>query len=180
MSTNNSETACTYEISRFGSDIPCSCSPDTAGKTCLCHGLSNPFLREPPIAVPDHGPVLVGYIRIAGDLASQEEQTTMINDYCLDHGFRISEFFVDTGKPSYALKAALIAMKDHHGLIAVNLQSFVENTEDRLRDLRPFVHHFFCAGSKDLITVEEGIDTATSQGQIAADDAVSSGHSFNT
>lgn len=65
-------------------------------------------------------------------------------------------------------------MKVHHGLIALNLQTFVENSEDRLRDLRPFVHHFFCSGSKDLITIEEGINTATPQGQMAADSAVSS------
>jgi len=118
--------------------------------------------------------VLVAYLRVAGDLSSQEEQTTTINDYCVNNGYRIAKFFVDTGKPSYALNEALQAMKEHHGLIAVNLQTFVENNEDRLRDLRPFVHHFFCSGNKDLITVEEGIDTATPQGQIAADDAVSS------
>jgi hypothetical protein len=181
MSTDKDDTACTYEISRFGSTITCTCSPESAGKTCQCHGLTNPFLREAPIAVPDHGPVLIAYIRVAGDLASLEEQTCTINDHCLTNGFRVAQFFVDNGKPSYALTEALQAMKAHHGLIAVNLQSFVENTEDRLRDLRPFVHHFFCSGNKDLITVQEGIDTATSQGQIAAEDAVSaSGDSFNT
>ncbi|CAN5180422.1 hypothetical protein BH10CYA1_BH10CYA1_61080 [soil metagenome] len=174
MSTNDSENDCTYEISRFGSTIPCTCSPESAGKTCRCHGLSNPFLRKPPVAVPDHSPMLVAYIRVAGDLASLEEQTAVINDYCLENGFRVAQFFVDTGKPSYALKEAIQAMESHHGLIAVNLQTFVENSEDRLRDLRPFVHHFFCYGNKDLITVEEGIDTSTSQGQIAADDAVTS------
>lgn len=172
MSTDESENNCTYEISRFGSTAPCTCSPGSGGETCQCHGLTNPFLREAAIPVPNHGPMLVAYVRIAGDLASQEEQTTMINDHCIENGYRVAQFFVDTGKPSYALQEALQAMKTRHGLIAVNLQAFVENSEDRLRDLRPFVHHFFCAGSKDLITVEEGINTATSQGQIAADDAV--------
>lgn len=172
--TNESKPACTYEMSRFGSTTPCSCTPDTAGESCLCHGLSNPFLRESPIPVPDHGPVLVAYIRVAGDLATEEEQSALISEYCLNNGFRIAQFFTDTGKPSYALTEALQAMKVHHGLIALNLQTFVENSEDRLRDLRPFVHHFFCSGSKDLITIEEGINTATPQGQMAADSAVSS------
>jgi len=181
MTTNDSKTACTFEMSRFGSTTACSCTPDTAGEHCLCHGLTNPFLRQSPTPGPDHGPVLVAYIRVAGDLSTLEEQTDAINEYCLNNGFRIADFFVDTGKPSYALTEALQAMKGHHGLIAVNLQAFVENSQDRLRDLRPFVHHFFCAGSKDLITIEEGIDTATPQGQIAADDAVSAGtDSFQT
>src|ERR1700712_94146 len=83
MPTDELENNCTYEISRFGSTVPCTCSPESDGKTCQCHGLSNPFLREAAIPVPDHGPVLVAYVRVAEDLASEEEQTTLISEYCL-------------------------------------------------------------------------------------------------
>jgi len=124
--------------------------------------------------------MLVAYIRVDGELLSQEEQTKMINDYCSRFGFLIADTFVDTGKPSHALQEALQALMQYHGLIAANLHSFVENNEDRLRTLKPFVHHFFCSGNKRLITVEEGIDTSNSTGQIAADKAMDSNSEYKT
>ena len=176
-----SANQCTYEISRFGSSVPCTCSPESAGATCRCHGLSNPFLRKEPASVSEHTPTLIAYVRVDEDVLSEEEQTNAINDYCLRHGFIVAATFVDTGKPSAGLQQALQHMMENHGLIAANLQSFVENNEDRLRDLRPFVHHFFCSGNKRLITVEEGIDTSSPSGQNAADEAMDSTHAgFNT
>lgn len=179
MSDGEANKPCTYEISRFGSSVPCTCSPSSAGTICRCHGLVNPWLRE-ELAL-EQAPTLVAYIRIHGDLLSEEEQTKKINEYCLLHGFQIVATFVDTGKPSHGLQNALQTMAEYHGLIAANLESFVEHKQDRLRDLRPFVHHFFCSGNKRLITLEEGIDTSSAGGQKAANEALDSNDSgFNT
>jgi hypothetical protein len=36
-----------------------------------------------------------------------------------------------------------------------------------MRELRPFIHHFFCASQKHLVTIEEGLDSGSPGGQAA-------------
>jgi hypothetical protein len=89
----------------------------------------------------------------------------VISDYCHDNEYYVKATFVDQGKPSVGLKDAMKAVDDADGLIAADLNRFVEHSSDRFRDLRPFVHHFFCHAAKHLITVEEGVDTGSCAGQ---------------
>jgi DNA invertase Pin-like site-specific DNA recombinase len=110
----------------------------------------------------------VAYIRLGGQQPAREEQARLIAHYCTQHGFRLAKTFVDIGKPSQQLQNALQELEEHDGLIAVDLNSFVEHENDRIRDLRPFIHHFFCHQSKHLITIQEGIDTGSAAGQMAA------------
>ncbi len=149
----------------------CSCEPEISAKLCHCHTLNNPWsknsLHAPSRAL--HEASLVAYIRIGGqDHLSKDEQTNLIAAYCTQHGFRLAQTFVDFGKPSQALRDALQELEKHDGIIAVDLNSFVEHQDDRMRDLRPFIHHFFCHPSKHLITIQEGIDTGSAAGQKAA------------
>src|SRR5262249_58566321 len=92
--------------------------------------------------------------------------------YCGMNGYRIARVVQDLGRPAAGLTGALEALNQATALIAVDLERFVEHSDDRIRDLRPFVHHFFCHTNKHLITINEGIDTRSSAGQAIALDAV--------
>jgi hypothetical protein len=124
---------------------------------------------------------LVAYVR-----ASQEEDLAnrleSVEKYCLDNGYQIVEVFTDiSDHPSYGFKAAFEAMKHADGLISFDLDQFVGLHADRIRELRPFMHHFFCLGGKHLITVSDGIDTGTMEGQENAIALITETHEgFNT
>lgn len=94
------------------------------------------------------------------------EKVEEIKDYCSENGYQIADVFSDVGDhPSFGFRAALDAMENCDGLITVDLNQFVGAKSDRIRELRPLIHHFFCGGGKHLITIAEGIDTGTQLGQ---------------
>jgi DNA invertase Pin-like site-specific DNA recombinase len=107
-------------------------------------------------------------VRVTDDELDAQKQLEVIQQYCFEHGYRIARAFKDKGKPSFGLAEALEALPQVDGLIAVDLNRFVEHQDDRLRDLRPFIHHFFCHTNKHLIAVEEGIDTRATARQRSA------------
>ena len=111
---------------------------------------------------------LVAYVRQADAGISISEQCKIISDYCQKNGYYLKDLFTDYGQPSLGLQSAFTALGDADGLIASDLACFVEHREDRLRDLRPFVHQFFNNPSRRLIAVEEGIDTGNAIGQANA------------
>lgn len=110
----------------------------------------------------------VGYVRAANedDLAGQYAD---LEQYAREHHLKIDQTFCDVGKPTSGLHHAMEAVEDADGLIVTDLNRLVTHTEDRLRDLRPILHHF-CAPStgKHLISIAEGINTATAGGQHCA------------
>ncbi len=80
---------------------------------------------------------LVAYLRVPN--AEQiDEKVESIRQYCLDNSYRIIEIFSDVGDhPSFGFKAALDAMENADGLIALDLNQFVATRGDRIRELRP-------------------------------------------
>lgn len=116
---------------------------------------------------------LIAYIRV---LTNDEvtDKLELIQAYCLKNGYKITDVFTDIcDHPSFGFKAALDAMEHTDGLISFDLNMFVREDGDRMRELRPFIHHFFCIGGKHLITIADGIDTGTLQGQESAIEAIS-------
>ncbi|MBA3859002.1 MAG: hypothetical protein C0507_19015 [Cyanobacteria bacterium PR.3.49] len=108
---------------------------------------------------------LVAYVRVA-HAEQVDEKADLIRDYCANNGYQIIEIFSDVGDhPSFGFKAALEALDNCDGLISLDLNQFVATKGDRIRELRPLIHHFFCHGGKHLITIAEGIDTGTELGQ---------------
>jgi hypothetical protein len=129
--------------------------------------LSNPWVRRSLRHPPGRGN-LVGYIRYTSDPWDSGRQLERLQDYCARHGYRIEKAFEDQGKPSLGLARALEALDQADGIIAVDLDRFVEHEGDKTRDLRPLIHEFLCLGNKHLITIKEGIDTGSAAGQQAA------------
>jgi len=74
--------------------------------------------------------------------------------------------------PSFGFKAAIDALENADGLISVDLNQFASSHGDRVRELRPLIHHFFCLGGKHLITINDGVDTSTHAGQQNAMDSI--------
>jgi hypothetical protein len=109
----------------------------------------------------------VGYVRASDELAL-DEQYERIEQFAKEHNIDLQETYCDLGVPQGGLSHALEALENTDGLIACNLDRFVTHHDDRLRDLRPLLHHFCCRGAKHLITIDEGIDTGTPLGQMAA------------
>jgi DNA invertase Pin-like site-specific DNA recombinase len=110
----------------------------------------------------------IAYVRAANE-ADLQQQYAQLERYAQDHHLKISETFCDTGKPLAGMRQAMEALEEADGLIVVDLNRLVTRTDDRLHDLRPLLHHF-CAPTqgKHLISIAEGINTATSAGQLAA------------
>lgn len=116
---------------------------------------------------------LVVYVRVVEE-SLLEENVELIKTYCQELGYQIAEIFTDVSDhPSFGFKAALDAMENADGLISVDLNQFVSSHGDRIRELRPLIHHFFCRGGKHLITINDGIDTGTEIGQQNAIDIIS-------
>lgn len=116
---------------------------------------------------------LVVYVRVLHeeDAIGKVEE---VRDYCRENGYQIADIFSDVGDhPSFGFRAALDAMENADGLITYDLNQFVGSKGDRIRELRPLIHHFFCGGGKHLITIAEGLDTGTKLGQQNAIDLVS-------
>ena len=177
-----SERTCKYQPLRLleepsnESQRLCACSPELLTELCRCASFRNPWVRHslPRLSCPSRDSDVVAYIRTDTESPSADEQIELIHSYCLMHGCRIKKIFEDAGRPSAGLTQALESLKEAQGLIAMDLNRFVEHTEDKLRDLRPFIHHFFCHTNKHLITIAEGIDTGTPSGQVSAVDIVNS------
>lgn len=109
----------------------------------------------------------VGYVRAQNEVAL-EEQYERIRQFAKEHNIDLQEMYCDIGLPQGGLSHALEALETKDGLIACDLQRFVTRRDDRLRDLRPLLHHFCCRGAKHLMTIDEGIDTGTAEGQRVA------------
>jgi hypothetical protein len=139
----------------------------------------DPILREghtnclcvPPPKAADwlrgkpKGETLVAYIR-AGKEEDIHGYLKEINRYCKQHSYQIADAFTDVGDiPSFGLQAAFDALEHADGLISLEINMFIKHNADRTRELRPFIHHFFCMRDKHLITIVDGIDTGTSFGQ---------------
>ncbi len=108
---------------------------------------------------------LVAYLRVCHE-EQIEDKVELIRNYCVDNGYQMIEIFSDVGDhPSFGFKAALDALENCDGLISLDLNQFVASKGDRIRELRPLIHHFFCGGGKHLITIAEGLDTGTELGQ---------------
>jgi hypothetical protein len=136
-------------------------------QNCRCSALSNPWLRN-KLRLKPRTSSLIAYARTTQSSQTVEEQLAILEKYCHKHGYHISRVFVDTGGPGAGLQQALESLNEAAGLIAVDTDRFVADSVDRLRALRPLVHHFLCHTDKHLITVEEGIDTHSPAGQIVA------------
>lgn len=149
----------------------CVCPPQPCAK--LCHP-SKSLKSSLKSKVRDcQKTSVIAYVRLGGRQLSKEEQLRIIKYYCEEHDFELAQVFSDNDRPSYGLQEALREVENHDALIAVDLNSFVEHDQDRIRDLRPFIHHFFCRRNKHLIAIQEGIDTGTPAGQLAAIDLAS-------
>lgn len=129
---------------------------------------SNPWAKRSPLSNAS----LVAYIRYTDDPWEAGRQLEKIQDYCARHGYKLEKAFEDQGKPATGLARALEALDYADGLIAVDLDRFVQHEGDKTRDLRPLVHEFLSQGSKHLITIAEGINTGSPAGQMAAIDLI--------
>jgi len=145
----------------------CICTPAFSLAKGNCTGLSNRWAKESFEKKNRHPRQrgLIAYLRAGGASLGIEAQRKVIGDYCHDNEYYVKETFIDNGRPGAGLQGAIKALDDADGLIASDLNRFVVHHDDRLRDLRPFVHHFFCHPAKHLITVEEGVDTGSTVGQ---------------
>lgn len=129
--------------------------------------LHNPWARQ-TLPHPLGRTNLIAYIRPGNDNIDALRQLQVIEGYCASHGYRLEKVFEDEDKPSVGLASALEALRGADGLIAVDLDRFVQHEGDKTRDLRPLIHEFFSLGSKHLITIKEGIDTGSPSGQASA------------
>lgn len=139
---------------------------------CMCseksHALSNYYLNR------NRRERLVAYIRAQNE-NDRAAKLDAIKVYCKDNGYQLVDILSDiSDHPSFGFKAAMEELENADGLISVDASQFIAKDADPMRELRPLIHHFFCAGGKHLITIADGIDTGTQLGQQAAIDLVSS------
>jgi DNA invertase Pin-like site-specific DNA recombinase len=116
-----------------------------------------------------HNHKVIAYAR-ACDEMDLDEQYDEIEKYAKEHHLVVTETYCDVGKPMTGLHHAMEALENADALLVCNLNRLVTHTDDRLRDLRPLLHHFCSqqAGGKHLISIEEGINTSTPTGQMNA------------
>lgn len=137
-------------------------------ENCLCVTPTKGFSLN-----PNKKENLVGYIR-ADDETVAAAKAISIKDFCEKNNYSLQQIYLDLGdKPSYEMTAAMNDLEIADGIIATDINQFIAPSLDKMRDIRPFVHHFFCTGAKHLITIEDGIDTGTAHGQSAAMDLLS-------
>lgn len=133
-----------------------------APNKCLC---GNDFGSTAQKRKEPKGERLVAYIRATNEV-DIEKFLLEIQKYCTEHSYQIVQIFTDlTDHPSFGLQAALTALENADGLISCDINMFVNQQADRVRELRPFIHQFFCLDAKHLITIVDGIDTGTVLGQ---------------
>jgi hypothetical protein len=151
---------------REGTETDCKdkCSPNEL--------TSAPWVRCCSGFVPRSGKV-IAYIRYTDDPWDAGRQLDMIQNYCGRNGYHLVKAFEDAGKPGNGLSRALEALREADALIAVDMDRFMEHDADYLRDLRPFIHDFFGMSGKHLITIKEGIDTSSPNGQLDVIDFMS-------
>lgn len=114
-----------------------------------------------------HNRRVIAYVR-ACDEMNLDEQYKEIERYACAHKLKIEETFCDVGPPMSGLRHAIEALETADTLIVCNLTRLVMHTDDRLRDLRPILHRFCSNDGKHLISIEEGVNTATASGQLNA------------
>jgi DNA-binding LacI/PurR family transcriptional regulator len=138
------------------------------------HGgaLFNPWLRN-KLSRSGHKGTLVGYVRTTGDECSIEPQLKQIEDYCQEHGFKLLRVLHDHGIPGRGLQEALNSLDECGGIITTDLQKLTDFHQNHLREVRPLVHHFLSHTDKHLISINEGIDTRSAAGQMAAIELIS-------
>ena len=123
--------------------------------------ISNPWFRE-----SHHPSRLIAYVRSENSGSAADEQKERLQEYCKVHGYTIVDYYEDIGSaPAMGLKDALDAMAEADGIIAVDLERFVHNHQDPIRELKPFLHNFFGLAHRYLLTIREGINTGTADGQ---------------
>lgn len=150
--------ACQHEQMAGSSKAACSHSRMALDNPWGRQALPHPFCKTS----------LIAYVRSSEEPGDAERQIEIIDAFCANHGFKLKNVFRDQGRPSVGLTRALEALNGADGLIAVDLDRFVEHEGDKTRDLRPLVHEFLSLGSKHLITIKEGIDTGSAGGQTPA------------
>jgi hypothetical protein len=172
--------SCEYKPLSLGADPDnqqarfCTCQPDLITELCHCAHLSNPWTRHsaPKFCRAAREVEVVAYIRTDKDSYNRDKQLEVIHSFCRKHGYHVCKVCEDAGRPSSGLTNALKSLERADAIIAVDLNRFVEHPADRMRDLRPFIHHFFCHARKHLISITEGIDTSCLTGQILAIDLI--------
>ncbi len=109
---------------------------------------------------------LVGYIREGAHSASAQKQRIAIKQYCKANKYEVSFVtLVDSDRPSYGWEQAKKALDLSDGVIAYDLNRFVWHENDRPLDLRTLVERLH-ARNKVLITVADGFETVTPEGQM--------------
>ncbi|MBX9670438.1 MAG: hypothetical protein K2X93_22750 [Candidatus Obscuribacterales bacterium] len=107
---------------------------------------------------------LVAYVR-SGHESSATEQEQEIIKYCKDHNHDIVAVFGKEMDKAAALQSALRSMHDADGLITVDMMRLICHVQDPVRDLKNRINNDFFHADKRLITIREGIDTGTIDGQ---------------
>jgi len=134
----------------------------TQSANCICStssSLADVFFGKPKTES------LIAYIR-SPNHDHVDNHWREIANYCQKHSYKVVHLFTDIGdRPSFGLQSAFDALEVVDGLISCDMTMFIKDNGDRVRELRPFIHHFFCLYEKHLITIFDGIDTSTSFGQ---------------
>lgn len=129
---------------------------------CICNSsgsLADLFFGKPKTET------LIAYIR-SPNQDHVNDHWAEIARYCKSRSYNVVHLFTDIGdRPSFGLQSAFDALEIVDGLISCDMTMFIKDNSDRIRELRPFIHHFFCLNEKHLITIFDGIDTSTSFGQ---------------
>lgn len=108
---------------------------------------------------------LIGYLRNGHAKFSVEEQKGIITDYCERRNYRLEGYTeADKNDLSYGWEECLEALQSCDGIITTDASCLVENEEDRLVKLRPLFKNFMDQ-HKQLITILDGLDTSTADGQ---------------
>ncbi len=130
---------------------------------------AKPAIGSDRFSLPHHPGTdlkFVAYTRDGGTTNTAEMQMEKINEYCARHGYSVaSHYDCRSGQAAVALRDAISALEHSAGLIVSDLSRLVEHHDDPLRDLAPLMHENFFHGKKVLVSIKEGIDTATTPGQ---------------
>ena len=151
----------------------CHCPPEHEADLKDCHLVmtkSGHWKLLVPNVKAEHPLRLLAYVRPG--VHDVPAQLAMIEKYRNEHNCEIVGVYIDDEKPSLGLRDALNSMAQCDGIIACDLNRFVCHPEDRMRELRPFIHHFFCNTQKHLICIEEGVDSGSPGGQAAMQELV--------
>ncbi len=137
-----------------------------AEKDCVCTG-SRPWFRT-AAANFSHPVRLIAYARSESETKCLE-QFDRIEDFCNANNFELVGRFRDIASvPGVGLHQAIQQLSHANGIVAVDLDRFVHHHQDRLLDLKPLLHQFFCSGTRFLVTIKEGVNTQSAAGQKAA------------